>query len=54
MALAAPTFRLALPGIAAGLDYKLSPDTLIGFALAGGGTSWSLAQGLGGGRSDVF
>jgi outer membrane autotransporter protein len=27
---------------------------LIGFALAGGGTSWSLSQGLGGGQSDVF
>lgn len=47
-------FSARTAGIAAGLDYKLSPDTLIGFALAGGGTSWSLAQGLGGGRSDVF
>ncbi len=26
----------------------------MGFALAGGGTSWSLAQGLGGGKSDAF
>jgi outer membrane autotransporter protein len=25
-----------------------------GFALAGGGTGWSLAQGLGGGKSDAF
>jgi outer membrane autotransporter protein len=40
--------------VAAGLDYKVSPDTLIGFALAGGGTSWGLSQGLGGGRSDAF
>jgi uncharacterized protein YhjY with autotransporter beta-barrel domain len=47
-------FSARTGGVAAGLDYKLSPDTLIGFALAGGGTSWSLAQGLGGGRSDVF
>jgi len=41
-------------GVAAGLDYKLTPDTLLGFALAGGGTGWGLSQGLGGGRSDVF
>ena len=47
-------FSARTAGVAAGLDYKLSPDTLIGFALAGGGTSWSLAQGLGSGQSDVF
>ena len=27
---------------------------MVGFALAGGGTNWSLAQGLGGGKSDAF
>src|SRR6202011_1450152 len=27
---------------------------MLGFALAGGGTDWTLAQGLGGGRSDAF
>ncbi len=27
---------------------------MVGFALAGGGADWSLAQGLGGGRSDAF
>jgi autotransporter-associated beta strand protein len=41
-------------GGAAGLDYHLTPDTVVGFALAGGGTNWSLAQGLGGGKSDAF
>jgi uncharacterized protein with beta-barrel porin domain len=41
-------------GFATGLDYHVAPDTVVGFALAGGGTSWSLAAGLGGGRSDVF
>jgi uncharacterized protein YhjY with autotransporter beta-barrel domain len=41
-------------GGAAGLDYRLAPGTVVGFALAGGGTNWSLAQGLGGGRSDAF
>ncbi|MGV1129692.1 autotransporter domain-containing protein, partial [Enterococcus faecium] len=29
-------------------------DTVAGFALAGGGTDWSLADGLGGGKSDAF
>jgi outer membrane autotransporter protein len=41
-------------GVAGGLDYRLSPDTVVGFAFAGGGTDWSLSQGLGGGRSDAF
>jgi autotransporter-associated beta strand protein len=41
-------------GFAAGADYRLSRDTLVGFALSGGGTSFSLAQGGGSGRSDVF
>jgi autotransporter-associated beta strand protein len=41
-------------GVAAGLDYHATPDTVVGFALAGGGTGWNLAQGLGSGRSDAF
>ena len=41
-------------GFAGGLDYHLSRDSVVGFALAGGGTNWSLAQGLGGGKSDAF
>jgi uncharacterized protein with beta-barrel porin domain len=41
-------------GFAAGADYRFSPDTLAGFALSGGGTSFSLAQGAGSGRSDLF
>ncbi len=41
-------------GYAAGADYHYSPDTVFGFALAGGGTNWSLSAGLGGGRSDTF
>jgi outer membrane autotransporter protein len=36
------------------MDYRLMRDTVVGFALAGAGTGWSLAQGLGGGRSDAF
>jgi autotransporter-associated beta strand protein len=41
-------------GYAAGLDYHFTRDTVAGFALAGGGTNWSLGQGLGSGRSDAF
>jgi len=41
-------------GVAAGADYRISPDTLIGFALGGGGTNFGLANGLGSGRSDLF
>jgi T5SS/PEP-CTERM-associated repeat protein/autotransporter-associated beta strand protein len=41
-------------GVAAGLDYHLTPDTVLGFALAGGGTNWNLSQGLGSGKSDAF
>ena len=41
-------------GAAAGMDYRVSPNMAAGFALAGGGTSWGLAQGLGSGRSDAF
>jgi outer membrane autotransporter protein len=41
-------------GFAAGLDRHVAPGTVVGFALAGGGTGWSLAQGLGSGKSDAF
>jgi len=41
-------------GYAAGMDYRIAPGTVVGFALAGGGTGWSLAQGLGSGGSDTF
>lgn len=40
-------------GTAVGADYRVSPDTLAGFALAGGGTNFNV-NGLGGGRSDLF
>jgi autotransporter-associated beta strand protein len=41
-------------GTAVGADYRVSADTLAGFALAGGGTNFSVANGLGSGRSDLF
>ncbi|MBN8943521.1 MAG: autotransporter domain-containing protein [Rhizobiales bacterium] len=42
-----------LYGVAAGADRRLSADTLVGFALAGGGTSYGLG-GRGGGTGDLF
>ena len=41
-------------GVASGADYKVSPDTLFGFALGGGGTNYSLANAMGAGRTDMF
>ncbi|MFL9823426.1 autotransporter domain-containing protein [Rhodoplanes sp. SY1] len=41
-------------GYATGIDYRATPDTVLGFALAGGFTNWGLAGGLGGGNSDAF
>src|SRR5262249_15684487 len=41
-------------GVAAGADYRVSPDSLLGFALAGGGTNYSLSDALGRGSSDLF
>ncbi len=41
-------------GAAAGADYRFSPFTVAGFALAGGGTNFAIANGLGSGRSDLF
>jgi autotransporter-associated beta strand protein len=40
-------------GAAVGADYRISPFTVAGFALAGGGTNFSVG-GLGTGRSDLF
>jgi len=41
-------------GFASGLDYHFAPGTVAGFALAGGGTNWGLANALGAGRSDAL
>jgi uncharacterized protein with beta-barrel porin domain len=41
-------------GFATGLDYLFTPYTVVGFALAGGGTNYGLSDGLGSGRSDMF
>ncbi|MDO9381245.1 MAG: autotransporter domain-containing protein [Hyphomicrobiaceae bacterium] len=46
------TSRIAAGAV--GADYRFSPSTLAGFAVAGGSTSFSVANGLGSGRSDLF
>ncbi|MDT2023905.1 autotransporter-associated beta strand repeat-containing protein [Methylocella sp. CPCC 101449] len=48
------TYTGGIYGMAAGADYHVSPDTVVGFALGGGGTSYHLANGLGSGSSNVF
>jgi len=45
--------RSSIYGLAVGADYRISPNTLAGFALAGGGTNFSV-NGAGSGRSDLF
>lgn len=41
-------------GTVVGADYRVAPDTLIGFALGGAGYSFSLSDGLGSGKADLF
>ncbi|MBW7961151.1 autotransporter domain-containing protein [Bradyrhizobium sp. BR 10261] len=41
-------------GGAAGADYRVSMDTLVGFALGGGGLNYSLANAMGTGSADLF
>jgi outer membrane autotransporter protein len=46
--------RTSAGGFAAGLDYRVSPDTVLGAAFAGAATGWNLSAGLGSGSSDAF
>jgi uncharacterized protein with beta-barrel porin domain len=41
-------------GFATGVDYRVTPYTVAGFALSGGATRYGLSEGLGSGRSDMF
>lgn len=41
-------------GTVVGADYRVAPDTLVGFALGGAGYSFALSDGLGSGRADLF
>jgi uncharacterized protein with beta-barrel porin domain len=50
----AATTTSQIYGFATGVDYQALPNTIFGLALGGGGTNWGVAQGLGGGHSDMF
>ncbi len=52
-ALGSNTATSSIYGTAVGADYRISPFTVAGFALAGGGTNFSVA-GSGSGHSDLF
>jgi autotransporter-associated beta strand protein len=41
-------------GVIAGADYRAADDTWLGVAMAGGGNSWDLSNGLGNGDADSF
>ncbi len=41
-------------GVASGFDYRVTPDTKLGFAFSGGSSNWNLSQVSGSGRSDFF
>jgi uncharacterized protein with beta-barrel porin domain len=41
-------------GFAAGVDYRVTPYTVAGFALGGGGTNFGLSGGFGSGHSDML
>ena len=53
-ALGSNTVTSRIAGAAVGADYRFSPYTIVGFALAGGGTNFTIANALGTGRSDLF
>jgi autotransporter-associated beta strand protein len=48
------TATSSVAGATVGADYRVSPFTTAGFALAGGGTTFNVANGLGSGHSDLF
>jgi hypothetical protein len=52
-ALGSNTTTSSVYGTVIGADYRISPFTVAGFALAGGGTNFSVADG-GSGSSDLF
>jgi probable HAF family extracellular repeat protein len=52
-ALGSNNTRSGIGGVAVGADYLFSPRTIAGFAVAGGGTGFSV-NGQGTGRSDLF
>jgi autotransporter-associated beta strand protein len=53
LAVGSNTMTSSIYGTAVGADYLLSPRTILGFAVAGGGTSFNVNT-FGTGRSDLF
>jgi autotransporter-associated beta strand protein len=53
-AIGSPTTTTGGGGIASGIDFRFGSGTMLGFALGGGGTGWGLADGVGGGTSEIF
>jgi autotransporter-associated beta strand protein len=49
-----PTATTGGGGVASGIDFRFGRDTVVGVALGGGDTSWSMSDGLGGGTSQIF
>ena len=41
-------------GTVVGADYRVAPNTVVGFALGGAGYNFALSDSLGGGRADLF
>ncbi len=46
--------RTSTYGFAGGMDYHVTSNTIVGFALAGGGLNWGLPNAMGGGHSDAL
>ena len=49
-----PTAITRGAGLASGIDYKFKNDTVVGIALGGATSAWSVSGGAGGGTSDIF
>ena len=49
-----PRLSASTAGFAGGFDYRVTPNTVVGLALAGGGTNWSLPRGLAAARATPF
>ncbi|MEH6953096.1 autotransporter domain-containing protein (plasmid) [Nitrobacter sp. NHB1] len=52
--LGSSTTTSSVAGVAVGADYLISLSTTAGFAMAGGGTNFNVANGRGSGHSDLF
>ena len=53
-AIGSPTATTRGGGLASGIDFRVGPDTILGFAIGGGQTSWSLSNSNGNGTSEIL